>query len=312
MALFEHEHNSFGEERDREDDDFLDVDTTKFKAPKFLTFSLNGRSPSSQRKAIGLPRSSNATIHCCENCGTEYVQWVGRCSTCHQWNTLRSHSVPRRTTDEITRDMDRKPLNAQGEETFEFDLFSGDRLEIPPKFETESGKERWKVDLLGYPEIETTHAVEGRAMTISGMKPVAVNALVVAGSGLRSAEGVDLTRLCRTLAILQKKFGVDFRQYDVYVECGVQVGRSADLALVAAVMSSLFSIPVRKDSFLLGEIDLLGHIQPTDENGDLSCFSRIVCGGAPNEKEGKSDSVICRTISDALAHVLVRNLPSLL
>ena len=315
-ALFGHKHDSLrGEEPDPNDDDdsdddFLDVDASDFKAPRFLAFSLNGRSPPSQRKAIGLPRSSNATIHFCENCGTEYVQWVGRCSTCRQWNTLRSHSVPRRSADEISREMDRKPLNAQDEEGFEFDLFSNERLKITPELETESGNEHWNFDALEYIEMENTDAVEGRAMTISGMKPVVVNALVVAGSGLRRAEGVNLARLCRTLAILQKKFGIDFRQYDVYVECADQVERSADLALVAAIISSLSSVPVRTDSFLLGEIDLLGNIQPAAENHELSCFSRIICGVVNGEQEGQVDRVICRTISDALDQVLLRNSPS--
>lgn len=319
MALFEHQRDSFREEPDHndddndEDDEFPEVDVSTFKAPQFLAFSLNGRSSPSQRKAIGLPRSSNATIHFCENCGTEYVQWVGRCSTCLQWNTLRSRSVPRRTADEISRELERKPFFTQEEESLQFDLFSIDRLNTIPTLELRGDTGKWNSTSLKYPEMEISgfKAVEGRAMTISGMKPVAVNALVVPGSGLRSAEGVDLTRLCRALAILQKKHGIDFRQYDVYVECTAQVERSADLALVAAVMSSISSIPVRNDSFLLGEIDLFGDIQPTYETHDLDSFSRIVCGGVTDEQNGQVDWVFCPTVSEALEEVLVRRLPNL-
>lgn len=314
LTLREQQRDSSREEADHNDDDddddeFPHVDTSNFKTPNLLAFSLNGRSSPSQRKAIGLSRSSNATIHFCENCGTEYVQWVGQCTTCRQWNTLRSRSVPRRSIDEISREFEKWSLHE--EESFPVDQFMDDWLEVMPTHDVKNRKERGNETLLEYPEIEKTrsHDVEGCARTIWRMKPVTVKALVVTGSGLRSAEGISKKRLCRTLAILQKQFGVDFRQYDVYVECTAQVERSADLAVVAAVMSSLFSIPVRSDSFLVGEIDLLGNIQPMNEDADLPCVSRIVYRGANSEKG--FGWVSCQTISQALDQVLVRNLPSL-
>jgi hypothetical protein len=297
------------DDEDDENEDFLEVDASRFKVPRFLTFGLNGRSAPAQRKAIGLSRSSNATIHYCENCGTEYVQWVGRCSTCQQWNTLRSHSVPRRTADEILRERE-KTLNAQDEDASLFDDSTGDTLEMISAFDVEEYRNNLNGSSADYSEMDTNrlNAVEGRAMTISGGKPVAVDALVVAGSGLRSAVGIDLGRLCRTLAIMQKKFGIDFRKFDVYVECSAQVGHSADLAVMGAVMSSLSAVPVRTDSFLIGKIDLLGGLQPIDEENDLSSFSRIVCA---NEKEFQGNTVLCQSISEALDQVLVRRFPKL-
>jgi predicted ATP-dependent serine protease len=199
--------------------------------------------------------------------------------------------------------------HAQDEDTSPFEDFSGDSLKMSP-FDVEAYRANLNRTSVEYSKVKTNRfdSVEGRAMTISGGKPVAVDALVVAGSGLRSAEGLDLGRLCRTLAILQKKFGIDFRNYDVYVECSAQVEHSADLAVMAAVMSSLSAVPVRTDSFALGEIDLLGDVQPIDEENDLSSFSRIVCA---NEKEDQGNKVLCRTISEALDQVLVGSLPKL-
>ena len=31
------------------------------------------------------------TVHVCTNCGAEYIQWRGQCSTCLEWNTIQEY-----------------------------------------------------------------------------------------------------------------------------------------------------------------------------------------------------------------------------
>jgi DNA repair protein RadA/Sms len=57
-----------------------------------------GRSAPSQRKAMGKSNASSTTVHVCTNCSAEYVNWVGRCSTCHEWNTVQEFQVGRKTS----------------------------------------------------------------------------------------------------------------------------------------------------------------------------------------------------------------------
>jgi DNA repair protein RadA/Sms len=54
-----------------------------------------GRSAPSQRKAMGKSKSGSATVHVCTNCAAEYVKWVGKCSTCLEWNTVQEMRAPR-------------------------------------------------------------------------------------------------------------------------------------------------------------------------------------------------------------------------
>ena len=64
-----------------------------------ISFGYNkGRSSPTTRKAIGKSSSSIATIYLCTHCGSEYVQWMGRCPTCKEWNTIQEHVVARATT----------------------------------------------------------------------------------------------------------------------------------------------------------------------------------------------------------------------
>lgn len=34
-------------------------------------------------------------VHVCELCGSEHVQWVGRCPTCKEWNCVKPFKVRR-------------------------------------------------------------------------------------------------------------------------------------------------------------------------------------------------------------------------
>ena len=82
---------------DDDDDEIPEVDVKNFVPPKTSTsFGLNrGRSSPSVRKAMGVSGNSQTKVFVCTNCGSEQVQWMGRCPTCREWNTLQEFSVHR-------------------------------------------------------------------------------------------------------------------------------------------------------------------------------------------------------------------------
>mmetsp|Transcript_1118 Transcript_1118/g.1646 ORF Transcript_1118/g.1646 Transcript_1118/m.1646 type:complete len:681 (-) Transcript_1118:88-2130(-) len=83
------------DEESDDDDDYLDVDTSKFNPPKSFYGLNRGRSAPGQRKAMSTKASSSATVHVCTKCGSEFVKWMGRCPTCREWNTLQEFKVAR-------------------------------------------------------------------------------------------------------------------------------------------------------------------------------------------------------------------------
>jgi DNA repair protein RadA/Sms len=89
-----------GEEDDDDDDDAPEVDIKNFRPPKTTaSFGFNrGRSSPSTRKAMGASKASSTKVFMCTNCGAETVQWMGRCPTCKEWNTLQEFSVQRSNT----------------------------------------------------------------------------------------------------------------------------------------------------------------------------------------------------------------------
>ncbi len=83
---------------DDDDDEPPEVDIRDFKIPSSVenSFGLGrGRSSPSQRKAMGTSSKTSTTVFVCSNCGSESVQWRGRCPTCKEWNTFQEVEVQR-------------------------------------------------------------------------------------------------------------------------------------------------------------------------------------------------------------------------
>ena len=58
-----------------------------------------GKSSPMIRPAFGAKKENNknmATVYVCTNCGSEYVQWQGRCGTCLEWNTIQEFRAARK------------------------------------------------------------------------------------------------------------------------------------------------------------------------------------------------------------------------
>jgi DNA repair protein RadA/Sms len=85
------------------------------------------------------------------------------------------------------------------------------------------------------------------------------------GAPRRLATGVDPQRLSLVAAVLEKRVGVNLWDQDIYLNVagGLQVDEpAADLAIVTAILSSLFNRPVSASTVIFGEVGLGGEIRP--------------------------------------------------
>jgi DNA repair protein RadA/Sms len=109
--------------------------------------------------------------------------------------------------------------------------------------------------------------------TIEGSRPilVEVQALVSAatyGNARRTANGLDQSRLALLLAVLDKRAGLSLATDDVFVNVagGIRVDEpAADLAVLAAVASSLRNRAVASDAVVFGEVGLAGEVRATTQ-----------------------------------------------
>ncbi|WP_321311542.1 DNA repair protein RadA [Halarcobacter sp.] len=80
----------------------------------------------------------------------------------------------------------------------------------------------------------------------------------------RTATGFDGNRLNMLLALLEKKIDLPLNHYDVFVNIsgGIKIKESsADLAVIAAIISSFRDRPISKESTFIGEVSLTGEIK---------------------------------------------------
>ena len=107
------------------------------------------------------------------------------------------------------------------------------------------------------------------AVTMEGTRPllVEVQGLTSAaqfGNARRTPNGVDYNRLLMLCAVLTRRAGLHLAEADVFVNVvgGLKIEEpAADLAIAAAVASSMRDLPVRADTALIGEIGLAGELR---------------------------------------------------
>jgi DNA repair protein RadA/Sms len=135
---------------------------------------------------------------------------------------------------------------------------------------------------------------------LEGSRPilVEVQALVSTSSyGMprRMAVGIDQNRLTLLLAVLEKRAGVHLVSDDVHVNIagGMAVEEpAADLAIVAAVASSLRNRPIGQGTAVFGEVGLGGEVRGVPQAGlrlreaEQMGFSRIVLPSANVDASG--------------------------
>ena len=111
------------------------------------------------------------------------------------------------------------------------------------------------------------------SVMLDGARPFLfeVQALVssaVYGTAQRSATGFDVRRLNMLLAVLERRAGFKLAQKDVFLNMagGMRINDPAcDLAVIAAVLSSNFDVPVPRDVCFAGEVGLSGEIRPVPQ-----------------------------------------------
>ncbi len=121
-------------------------------------------------------------------------------------------------------------------------------------------------------------AVSGNAVFagMEGSRPVLVEiqALVASsplGTPRRTVVGWDANRLAMVMAVLDARCGLAISGHDVYLNVagGLRIVEpAADLAVAAALVSSLTDVPVPEESVFFGEISLSGEVRPVGQ-GDL-------------------------------------------
>ena len=107
------------------------------------------------------------------------------------------------------------------------------------------------------------------AVTMEGTRPllVEIQGLTSAtsfGNPRRTPNGVDFNRLLLTVAVLTRRVGLHLGEQDVFVNVvgGLSVSEpAADLAVAAAIASSLRGQPLRADTVLIGEVGLSGELR---------------------------------------------------
>ncbi len=114
--------------------------------------------------------------------------------------------------------------------------------------------------------------IAGSAVTalMEGTRPMLVEIQALAakagfGTPQRVATGLDQRRLAVLLAVLERRGGLAVSGLDVFVNVtgGVRLLEpSTDLAVVAALVSSVHDRPVPADALFLGEVGLGGEVRP--------------------------------------------------
>ena len=115
----------------------------------------------------------------------------------------------------------------------------------------------------------------GSAVTalLEGSRPVLIEVQALAakagfGTPQRVTTGFDSRRLALLLAVLEKRAGLSFSQLDVFLNVvgGVRMQEPAgDLAVAAALASSVYDRATPADAVFVGELGLGGEIRPVSQ-----------------------------------------------
>jgi len=111
------------------------------------------------------------------------------------------------------------------------------------------------------------------AVTMEGTRPILVEVQALAnpspfGNPRRTANGVDFNRLLLTTAVLTRRIGLKLFEQDIFVNVvgGLQVEEpAADLAVAAAIASSVRDRAVPADMAFVGEVGLSGELRAVSQ-----------------------------------------------
>lgn len=107
------------------------------------------------------------------------------------------------------------------------------------------------------------------AVTMEGTRPLLVELQGLTspsnlGNPRRTPNGVDINRLLLVTAVLTRRIGIRLADADVFLNVvgGLRISEpAADLAIAAAIASSVKDAPVKAEAVLIGEIGLSGELR---------------------------------------------------
>ena len=114
------------------------------------------------------------------------------------------------------------------------------------------------------------------AVTMEGTRPILVEIQGLTnpttfGNPRRTPNGIEFNRLLLISAVLTRRAGIKLTDQDVFVNVvgGLRISEpAADLAVAAAIASSIEDIPVKADTILIGEIGLSGELRMASRMSD--------------------------------------------
>ena len=139
----------------------------------------------------------------------------------------------------------------------------------------------------------------GSALTVimEGSRPIVIEiqALVAEAYGhpKRSSTGYDNNRLQMLLALLEKKLDLPLGTYDVFINVsgGIKISEpSADLAVIASILSSYRDRELSSKTIFLGEVSLTGEVreipalQQRLKEIETQGFKKVILPAKPLEK----------------------------
>jgi len=109
--------------------------------------------------------------------------------------------------------------------------------------------------------------------TMEGTRPLLAEVQALAtkasyGAPQRVSAGLDPKRLALLLAVLEKRAGIPFGQLDVFLNVvgGLRLAETAgDLAVAAALVSSVYDRPLPEGAVFIGELGLGGEVRPVGQ-----------------------------------------------
>lgn len=147
-----------------------------------------------------------------------------------------------------------------------------------------------------------TNAQPGSALTVimEGSRPIVleVQALVSdshSPNPKRQATGFENNRLNMLLALLERKLEIGLNQYDVFINItgGIKITEtSADLAVLAAIISSFRNRAISKETIFIGEVSLVGDVREVFQLDHrlkevaLHKFSKAIVAKKPSDTFG--------------------------
>ncbi|MCC6146262.1 MAG: DNA repair protein RadA [Anaerolineaceae bacterium] len=160
------------------------------------------------------------------------------------------------------------------------------------------------------------------AVTMEGARPLLVEIQGLTspthfGNPRRTPNGVDINRLLLITAVLTRRLGLNLGEQDVFVNVvgGLRISEpAADLAIAAAITSSIRDLPLRADAALIGEVGLSGELRRVGqmparlrEAAKLGFKIAVVPHRARAAEPWPDDLQIleARSLREALSHALV-------